>query len=56
MLSDSGAQRKGVSSQPSSPAAQSGEGTGGRLPWMFRLLHFDGYTNAIQSIYKKQTS
>ena len=40
MLSDAGAQRKGVPSQPSSTAAQSGEGAGGRLPWMWCLLHW----------------
>ena len=40
ILSDTGAQRKGVSSQPSSTAAQSGEGTGGTLPWMLCLLHW----------------
>ena len=40
MLSDSGVQRKGVPSQPSSTAAQSGEGTGGILPWMWCLLRW----------------
>ena len=59
MLSDSGVQRKGVSSQPSSTAAQSGEGAGGTLPWMWCLLRWWIYKcNSVGSCIsiKKQIS